>query len=227
MREFFWGSLEKGVVLYFVTDSIFVCIMKEFFRVNGHKIPSQVLFLSILVFALFAIALLIEWRRVNIEVLVHMCLLALVSVFIATLIMLLQEVLEFNRAKKMLSEPVFEKLPALGFSKAYSNPDSTWFISQPILQAVIDGFPATLEVEKGIPRLAIEFCKDDITDEQRNRLKELIGYDIMENDWLGMTMVYKPKLRKALLPHDINRQLLAYINFLKVENIKPWPEEWY
>jgi hypothetical protein len=137
----------------------------------------------------------------------------------------LENAFEFRRASKILNEPVFAKLSVWGFQKTYSNLDSKWIDSLPVLETSIENFPARLEVEKNIARLVIEFDYDKITDEQRNRLREQIGATKIENDWLGMTLVYPRKARKLLSPNDVNKDITTYINFLKAENIKPWPKQ--
>ena len=200
--------------------------MQEYLSFNKRKVLYQFQGTAILVVLIWTIFLLSEYKDgviFSIEyILVGYLICLSVLPALTQILTTTFELVEFNRINRILESSPIAGLKMLGFEKTYSNKDSFWLSSKPILIGTIDKYPVTCIVEGNTARIIADTDLDLIEDENWKMLKSMFGKNRIENGLPGVALVYTSSKRKQLTFSELENELVQLIKYLKQQQLHPY-----
>ena len=202
--------------------------MGEYLLVNKRKIPYTVLAYIIVLVGLWAYnqdspnGEEIDWQQKMLSFIIY----AGVLIF-ALALDIMFKIIQFRRGNKILNSSPINILKQLGFVKKYSNKDSRWFTSMPILTGMIEDYHLKCEVEKGVVKIIADTDLDLMEQEHWIKLNTVFGKGMVENGLPGVAITYRQSTRKKLTPKDFENDLYKLVNILKKEQLHPYKNDSY
>jgi len=199
--------------------------MNEYISVNRHKIIFNFKWITILLTTIWTIYLLkLNSEDISLDfklILIGYCMATIILPLFTVLILSIQDLIEFVRINKILSNNPFNQFLNIGFEKSYTEKKAKWTSSKPMLTGTLDNYPIRCEVENGIVRIIATANLDEIKKTDMKNWKELFGDDNITYDWFGVALVYRPKKFKQLTFMDIETELRKFIKILADTRISP------
>jgi hypothetical protein len=199
--------------------------MNEFLKLNRHKIKFGLKWTSV-IFTTIVLALL-SWGIFRGQIpgwsLVLTVVLTAGIVFPFFIITLgtLQEFFVYRRTMRILDSYPFSELTKFGFRKDFANENSKWTLTQLKLKGHFNDYPMQAELEHSIFKIVAFVNLDRVTQDHIRRLKQDLGDERIEMDWLGISLRYDTSREQVTSFEQMSYDLKRLIDYLNTEQLRP------
>jgi hypothetical protein len=198
--------------------------MKEYLNLNKSKFFFQFIVNFLILSSVLALIILFDKEGMIFDANFFGYIFYAIPIIILSLLFInIVEAFEFKRTNKIFSKEPFSRLLEDGFEKTFSEKQSRYLSSKPILVGSLDNYDLKIEIEKNLIRVIVNADLDLIEESHMAELKSIFGKENVQYD-VGVALLFNPSRQKNLIYKNLKSELIQFVNFLSTHKIKPWQE---